>query len=413
MALTLCGINHETADAASRAALAVPASQLPSTLQSLSELPGVHQAVIVSTCHRTEYIVDTDGVDALQAWLGEQHDGMDRLWSHFYLKQDEDAVRHLVALGVGLDSMVLGEPEILGQLKQAYTTADDMGVVGPTFRALFQGIFSASKKIRSQTAVGQHSLSMAHIAWQWAAQLFGDLQDGSVLFVGAGMMNAQVAAYASAFGVKRMWVASRRLATASVLAESIGGTAIEMVNMAEILPQVDMVVSATNHPLPVIGKGMIESSLRKRRGRPMLLIDLAVPPDIEPEVRDLSHVYHHTMEDMEKVLAANQCSRERQAQAAHALVAPMANQIIMRLNVLRASQVIQSYRKQVRRFAEDRVAWAHARLRRGDDPMLVTSQLADQLTQQMMHRPTRGLRQMAERGQWQSLDQLWDALAEE
>lgn len=401
MALLLCGLNHRSAPLAWRESLAMNASQIPACLQVILAMQGVTEVAILSTCHRTEFILDAAHLAPLQQYLQKRVPGLQQRWPELmYCYHGEAVIRHLLEVACGLDSQVLGEPEILGQMKRAYAMAKTQSTVGPQFHRLFAGVFSASKKIRQHTTIGKHSISMAHIVWQWAKQLFAQMPACRVLLVGAGEMNALVAAYAQSFGIKQLMVASRTDLSPEDLAHRFGPVAevVSMTELPDVLKRVDMVVSAANHGMPVVGKGMVESALAAGRRRPMLMVDLAMPRSIEPEIGLLPDVYLHNLDDMQKVLAQHHAHRAQAADAAQPLLNAAVHALQTDLNVLRAGGMIERYRERAERVTDESLTWARAQLRRGDDPDQVLTQLAHQLSRRLMHLPTVDLRKAAARG---------------
>lgn len=410
MALFLFGVSHRNASTAQREHLAVTNAELAAHLRALLGVAGVSEALLLSTCHRSEWVVEADDPAPVRDWLSGHYPAVSEPVGEIcYVFQGIDAISHLVALGCGLDSMVLGEPEIFGQLKKAYAQAHALAAVGPQLRLLFPGVWAAVKKIRHQTQLGRHSLSMAQVVWQWAKQLFDDLSSCQLLCLGAGQMTAAVLRQAMAEGVRDITLLSRRLSSAQALAATLGAAPVvgNMADCAAALCEVDMVVAATGSAKVVLSEPMLRDAMRSRaRRKPLLVVDLAMPRDVDPAVGALSDVYLHHLEDLQGVLAKHQGHRDQAAAGAQALLGPVVAALDAQLNVARAGRAIDVYRQSAERMRDERLAWARARLRRGDTPEVILDQLATQLTQKLLHQPTQDLRALAGAGDWESFQTL-------
>ena len=331
MAVWTLGLNHTTAPLDLRGRFAFAMDQIAPTLQSLRQALSSPEAAILSTCNRTEIycatLQDTSPQGMAQAihhtvdWLA--HAGgvaPDLLHSHTYTMQDGLAARHAFRVASGLDSMVLGEPQILGQMKDAVRAADEAGALGTTLNQLFQRSFSVAKEVRTSTDIGAHSISMAAASVRLAAQLFEDLKDIRVLFVGAGEMIELAATHFAAKSPRNITIANRTLERGEKLAARFGAEVMRLSDLPQRLHEFDAVVSCTASTLPIIGLGAVQQALKKRRHKPMFMVDLAVPRDIEPEVKGLEDVYLYTVDDLARVVQTGQANRQAAVAQAEAIV---------------------------------------------------------------------------------------------
>ncbi|MFO1234558.1 MAG: glutamyl-tRNA reductase, partial [Rivihabitans pingtungensis] len=289
MQLVALGLNHHTAPLAIREQLAFPAEQLADALRDLTDSRAAHEAAILSTCNRTEIYAGAENIDAVLHWLARNRGlDVDTLRPYLYLLDAEAAARHAFRVASGLDSMVLGETQIVGQIKDAVRAAEQCGALGVLLNTLFQKTFSAAKAVRSQTAIGANSVSMAAAGVKLALQIFPSIRELNVLFIGAGEMIELVATHFAAQQPAGITVANRTLERGERLAQEFGGRAIVLQDLASQLAQHDVVVTSTASPVPVLGKGAVEKALKARRHKPMFMLDLAVPRDIEAEVGELA-----------------------------------------------------------------------------------------------------------------------------
>src|SRR5690606_8358021 len=321
MTLLAIGINHQTAPVELRERVAFADHALPAALEGLRELPSVREVVLLSTCNRTElYAVTEDDGRALDAWMASHpaDAGRHDMAAYLYRHQDADAVRHLFRVATGLDSLVLGEPQILGQVKQAWAAARSAGTLGGQLDRLFQQAFLAAKRARTDTRIGANPVSVASTAVHLAQATFARLEDAVVLLVGAGETIELVARHLGK--VKRLLVANRTLAHAQDLASRNGGVALPLDELQRHLAEADIVFCATASREPVIRRAQVEAALAQRRHRPMLLLDLAVPRDVEPVVADLKDAFLYTIDDLERAVEDNRRSRREAAEAAEAIV---------------------------------------------------------------------------------------------
>ena len=305
MAFLALGINHKTASVAVRERVAFTPEKLVEALRELCRLTPSREAAILSTCNRSELYLEQDAlaVDEVLAWLADFHPlNVAELRDCAYVHADEAAVRHMMRVACGLDSLVLGEPQILGQMKSAYAVAREAGTVGPLLGRLFQATFSTAKTVRTDTAIGENPVSVAFAAVSLAKQIFADLHRSQALLIGAGETITLVARHLYEQGVKRIVVANRTLERASQLAEQFGAHAVLLSEIPNELVNSDIVISSTASQLPILGKGAVERALKQRRYKPIFMVDIAVPRDIEPEVGNLDDVYLYTVDDLHEVI---------------------------------------------------------------------------------------------------------------
>ncbi|AKC86036.1 glutamyl-tRNA reductase [Pseudoxanthomonas suwonensis] len=392
MTLWLLGLNHQTAPVDLRERVAFAGETAGQALAALRALPEVSEAALLSTCNRTEvYAVASDG-EALAAWLDGHAQG---LGAYLYLHRDADAVRHLFRVATGLDSMVLGEPQILGQVKDAWSLARQHGALGGRLDRLFQQTFAVAKRARTDTRIGANPVSVASTAVRLAQDSFARLPDSTVLLVGAGETIELAARHLAKGGVGRLLVANRTLAHAQDLASRHGGYALPLAELDRHLAEADVVFSATASREPVLRQTQVEAALAARRRKPVLLFDLAVPRDIEPGVAGLSDAYLYTVDDLERAVEDNRRSRHEAAEAAEAIIDL---QVARYMETLRAGER-QDTLKRLRALGDstrdELLARARQQLAGGREPDEVLQLLAHTLTNRLLHPPTAALREAA------------------
>ena len=411
MAFLALGINHKTASVAVRERVAFTPEQMVEALQQLCRLTPSSEAAILSTCNRSELYLQLDEMDvqAVLSWLAGYHGlPLSDLQACAYVHENEQAVRHMMRVACGLDSMILGEPQILGQLKSAYAVAREAGTVGPLLGRLFQATFSTAKSVRTDTAIGENPVSVAFAAVSLAKQIFADLHRSQALLIGAGETISLVARHLHDQGIKRIVVANRTLERASSLAEQFGAHAILLADIPDELINSDIVISSTASQLPILGKGAVERALKKRRHKPIFMVDIAVPRDIEPEVGELDDVYLYSVDDLHEVIEENLKSRQGAARAAEEMVAVGADEFMARLRELAAVDVLKAYRQQAETLRNDELQKAQRQLANGAPADEVLAQLARGLTNKLLHAPSVQLKKLSAEGR---LDAL--ALAQE
>jgi glutamyl-tRNA reductase len=391
MSLYTLGLNHQTAPLAVRERVVFHVERMGEALAEAKRLLGP-EAAILSTCNRTELYLSGDQPAAAAEWLAKYHRvEPSELSRYLYTLPSEHAVRHAFRVASGLDSMVLGEPEILGQMKEAARSAEAAGTLGTVLGKLFQRSFAVAKEVRSTTQVGANSVSMAAAAVKLAARIFPSLQDQKVLFVGAGEMIELCATHFAAQAPARITVANRTLERAQALAHRFNARAIELRELAAQLHDYDIVVSCTASSLPILGKGLVERALKARRRRPMFMVDLAVPRDIEPEVSELDDVFLYTIDDLQGIVQGNLDARRSAVQQAEAIIDIQVGQFMHWMQGRQSVPLIRALRDQAEDARRHEVERALRLLARGDDPKQVLEALSQGLTNKLMHAPTQAL----------------------
>lgn len=406
MAFLALGINHKTASVAVRERVAFGPEQLVEALQQLCRVTPCREAAILSTCNRSELYLALDEAqaEAVLAWLAGYHGlNLDELRACAYIHQDNEAVRHMMRVACGLDSMILGEPQILGQMKDAYASAREAGTLGPLLGRLFQATFSTAKTVRTDTRIGENPVSVAFAAVSLAKQIFSDLPRSQALLIGAGETITLVARHLHEQGIRRIVVANRTLERASQLAEEIGGQAVLLADIPEQLVNSDIVISSTASPLPILGKGAVERALKKRKHRPVFMVDIAVPRDIEPEVGELDDVYLYTVDDLHEVIAENLRSRQGAARAAEELVLAGVDEFMARLRERDSVDLLRGYRQRAEQLRDEELAKALRQLGNGIPAEEALAQLARGLTNKLLHAPSVQLKKFSAAGRHDAL----------
>jgi glutamyl-tRNA reductase len=389
MSVFALGLNHTTAPLDLRGRFAFAPEQLTPTLQAFRErLQRVSEVAIVSTCNRTEVYVGANSglVTPAVDWLaGMGGVSSSVLREHAYVLEDGAAARHAFRVASGLDSMVLGEPQILGQLKQAVREAETAGTLGGSLHQMFQRSFSVAKEVRSSTEIGAHSISMAAAAVRLASQLFEDLRENKILFVGAGEMIELVATHFAARNPRAMVVANRTLDRGEKLAHRFGAEAMRLADLPSRLGEFDIVISCTASSLPIIGLGAVERALKQRKHRPMFMVDLAVPRDIEPEVARLSDVYLYTVDDLSTLVQTAGEKRQAAVEQAEAIIETGVQSFVHWLDQRGSVPLIQALQSQADDWRATEIARARKMLAKGEDIEAVLEALSRGLTQKMLH----------------------------
>ncbi|MEJ5990989.1 glutamyl-tRNA reductase [Ramlibacter sp. PS3R-8] len=400
MAVWALGINHTTAPLDLRGRFAFALDQIAPTLHSLrtdvgNRLGRQPEAAILSTCNRTEiYCAGAQHeIDTTVEWLAQAgHVNPAVLRSHSYALQDAGVARHAFRVASGLDSMVLGEPQILGQLKDAVRVAEEAGALGSTLNQLFQRSFAVAKEVRTSTEIGAHSISMSAAAVRLAAQLFEDLSRVKVLFVGAGEMIELAATHFAARSPRGIAIANRTLERGEKVAGRFGAELMRLADLPTRLHEFDIVVSSTASQLPIIGLGAVERALKARKHRPMFMVDLAVPRDIEPEVKELEDVYLYTVDDLAHVVQGGQAHRQAAVAQAEAIIDAGVQSFVHWLDQRAAVPLIQQLQQQTEEWRAVELARARRMLAKGEDVEAVLEALSRGLTQKMLHGPMAELR---------------------
>ena len=395
MTLLAVGINYNTAPVAIRERLAFPAEILDNTLKNLRNVRDISEAAILSTCNRTEFYCQTDSEDQapLIDWIADTKviqpaDFTPYLYSYI----DSQSIRHMFRVACGLDSMILGEPQILGQMKTAYHAANQAGTLGKNLSKLFHHTFSAAKKVRTDTAIGSSPVSVAFAAVQLAQQIFDKLSEQTALLIGAGETIELTARHLYQHGIGRIIIANRTYDKAHALAAQFNGYAIALSEIPNHLAEADIVVSSTASQLPILGKGRVESAIKKRKHKPMFMVDLAVPRDIEAEVEQLRDVYLYTVDDLQNTVNQNMDSRRRAAEQAEEIIDTQVEHFLAWLRSQGAQETIRDYRLQAELTRDEALQKALAQLNSGAAADEVLQRLAHTLTNKLIHTPCAQLR---------------------
>ena len=410
MPLAVLGVSHHSAPLDVREKLAFAPERQGEALAQLAAQSGVAEAALISTCNRTEIVCRAENLDAVRAWLRAHADreGV-ALEPHLYCHLDDGAVRHLFRVASGLDSMVLGEPQILGQVKQAVRSAEGAGTVGATLGRLFQHTFSVAKQVRSQTSLGGASISMSAAALRLAENLFGDLKSTKLLLIGVGEMVELAATYFVARQPREVVVANRTLARGEAFAERFGARAIALAELPARIAEFDIVLTGTASTLPILGKGLVERALKERRHRPIFIVDFAVPRDVEAEVSQLRDVFLYTVDDLGNIVQEGMESRRAASAEAEAIVEREVDAFRAWTSARGAAPAIVELRRKAQEYQDIELAKARARLVKGDPPEKVLEALAKGLANKFLHHPSQALSRAPE-GERAALERAIEAL---
>lgn len=396
MTLLAVGINYNTAPVAIRERLAFPSDALEDTLINLWNIKEISEAAILSTCNRTEFYYEAENEDptTLINWIADTKNIHPKDFSpYLYSHIDSQTIRHMFRVACGLDSMILGEPQILGQMKTAYQAAYQAGTLGRNLGKLFQHTFSAAKKVRTDTAIGSSPVSVAFAAVQLAKQIFDKLSEQTALLIGAGETIELTARHLHQHGIGRIIIANRTYDKAHALATQFNGYAIALSELPNHLAEADIVVSSTASQLPILGKGRVESAIKKRKHKPMFMVDLAVPRDIESEVEQLRDVYLYTVDDLQNTVNQNIDSRRRAAEQAEEIIDTQVEHFLVWLRSQGAQETIRDYRNQAELTREEVLQKALTQLGNGVPAEEVLQRLAHSLTNKLIHTPCKQLRE--------------------
>jgi len=398
MRLQILGLNHNTAPVEIREQVVFAGDEVGRAVVRLAEIDGVAEAVLLSTCNRTEFYVLTsdEGRERIQDWLHDERDLDPVFKESLFTLHSDDAIRHIFRVACGLDSMVLGEPQILGQLKDAFRDAQQAGTVGQQLSRLFQHTFSVAKKVRTDTEIGANPVSVASAAVRLAQQFFAGFGQHTALLVGAGVTIELVARHLQAKGLGRLFVANRDVDRARRLASKFGGYAVPLSELDGTLPEADILVTSTASPEPIITREQVEAAMATRKHKPVFAVDIAVPRDIAPDVAELSDVYLFTIDDLQKVIQEGQSSREAAAVDANRI---LDEEIARYLNIERAKQVspvIAALREHGQSIRDEVLRDAIRRLDRGVDSREVIEFATASLMKKLLHHPSVRLREAGE-----------------
>ncbi len=395
MSFIILGLSHKTAPLDVREKLVFDDVLLPNALRELKSSPGISESMILSTCNRTElYCYEEEGsfIDPL-SWLTKiKNIDRDEIIDHMYKLKGENAVRHILRVASGLDSMVLGEPQILGQLKEAYKKAADANTVGKFLNRLMQFSFSSAKLIRSETEIGSNPVSVAYTAAKLAEQIHGDLKSRCALLIGSGDTTALVANHLKNNGLQKLMIANRTYGNALELATRYGGEAIVFNKLPKFLPQADIVISCTASGEPVLTKSMISLALKKRLHEPIFIVDLAVPRDVEPETGTLDNIYLYTVDDLQSVVLSNLNVRKDAAAVAEEMIYLQVREYMHWSKSQSVNNTIKDFRNYGHEVKAEMLSEAVESINNGSDPHMVVERLANTLTNKLLHHPTIALR---------------------
>ncbi|KGT47468.1 MULTISPECIES: glutamyl-tRNA reductase [Acinetobacter] len=400
MSFFALGVNHQTASVELREKVAFNPEKLSALLAEQSQHPELNDMVVVSTCNRTEIYAISDNVDLVLNWLAQKN-GIDvrQLQNHVYRYENAQAVTHLMRVASGLDSLMLGEPQILGQVKTALSLAKEAHTVSPNLNRIFEYAFYAAKRVRSETAVGSHAVSMGYAVAQLALQVFSKPEKLTVMVVAAGEMNSLVAKHLAEMGVGKILICNRTRARAETLAQEIAHRVeveiIDFNQLADNLYRADVISSCTGSLHQVISFADVKTALKKRRYQQMLLVDLAVPRDIDPKVEKLDGVYLYGVDDLQSVIDENLAQRRQAAVEAELMVNQLATELITQQKVNMAGETIYAYRDFGEQLREEELALAMQRIAKGEQAETVMAEFAYRLTQKLLHPTSMLLREAA------------------
>ena len=405
MVFVACGLNHKTAPLDVREKVALLEARQDTLLNNLVGLPAVNEAAILSTCNRTEIYCETDDPTSIAPWLAREHQlSCEALAPYFYIHHGQHAIRHTLRVASGLDSMMLGEPQIFGQMKQAYQQACRVGTIKSNLQYVFQYVFSASKRIRNGSGIGNNPVSIAYAAVQLIGQLFSDFAPLNVFIIGSGETASLVMNYLEKEGVKRFMIASRTHEHSKSLANNHAAMPLTISDIPHYLPQADVIISATSCPLPFINKSLVEHALQQRASAPMFFLDLAVPRDIEANVSELPAVHLYNIDDLQMVVAKGMNERRLSAVKAEQLIECELDNYIRSYRSLKAKDVICDYRNQMKQVAQQELQRAIQKLSAGKCQFSVLEEFSERLVNKLTHTPTIGLRHAASDNRDELLD---------
>ena len=401
MPIVTLGLNHNTAPLAVREQVAFAGESLVKPLSRLQSLEGISEAAIVSTCNRTEIYcgLEKGSEHRLTEWFHRYHRLAQYEFSPYLIQREgRDAIHHLLRVCCGLDSMVLGEPQILGQIKKAYAKADEVGALGQHLTPLFHHAFKVAKQVRTETDIGGQAVSVAFVAVALARKIFKKLAEHTVLLIGAGETIELTARYLRSDGISRLLIANRSLARAQRLAQTMGGRAFEIKQVPTLLQQADIVISSTASQLPILGKGMVEQALKARKHRLFFMLDLAVPRDIEPQVGELDDVFLYTVDDLQKVALKGQQKRLDAAVQAEQIVQSQVESYMRQSRARLSADIIRQYREHAEHTKQQVLEKARQALQNGKPSDKVIEEMAHVLTNKLLHHPSSQLRKAAAEG---------------
>ena len=412
MTLVLIGVNHKTAPIEVRERIAISREDLPEVTRALAETPGVTECMIVSTCNRVELLAAVESPDADLTGFLHRHFGLDPalLAPHIYREIDQDAVRHLFRVAASLDSMVVGEPQILGQVKEAFVVARASGTVAGQLEHLLQSAFAAAKKVRTETEIGSNSVSIASVAVDLARKIFGSLQGRTVFLVGAGKMSELAARHLVQQGAGAILVSNRTQERARRMAETFRGRVIPFEQLYEVASEADIVITSTGAPHPIFRREHGQAFLHRRRNRPMFFIDIAVPRDVDPAMNKLEGIFVYDIDDLQQVAAANMAERSLEAGNAEALIEGEVERFRQRLRTVNVAPAIIALQRQAEEIRLAELRRVQARLGSlNADQVAAVEALTRGLMNKFLHPPMQALKQAAREDNAARLEALCDA----
>lgn len=411
MSITVLGINHHTAEVALREKLAFPTDTLVIALQELNSLSNVLSAVIVSTCNRSEIYCELidENIEPILNWMSSFHQiNIEKYRSHLYAYQQKRAIIHLMQVACGLDSLILGEPQILGQIKKAYQISKQNGCISGILERLFQQSFHVAKEVRSSTDIGEHPVSVAFSSCLLARELFSAINDVNVMLVGAGEnieLTTRHMCHANHYP-KQLVIANRTKENAQSLANEFNGDVISLEEITQHLPQMDIIISSTASSEYIINYNQVQEMFATRSEKPLLIIDIAVPRDIDPNIADLPNVYLYTLDDLQSIIEKNQEQRKLAAVQAQDIVLEHVTEFMQWHDSRQAVSHIKAYRNKASSYKEEQIQLSLQALNLGEDPKTVIQNLADKLTNKLIHAPTNALQEAGKQTDSAKLDAI-------
>lgn len=406
--IRVIGISHKTAPVSIREKVAFSPEALIDKLEKIKtdDVSNNKEVIILSTCNRTEIYTKSEySLDEMTAWLSHQNNlSSKEIKKHLYDFSDDKAIQHIFRVASGLDSMVLGEPQILGQLKKSLKTSTECKTAGTTLKRLMQHAFSTAKQVRTQTSICSNPVSIAYAAVNLSKQIFSNLNKKTALLIGAGETIELVGKHLKNADIGRIIIANRSVENAIKLAKEFGGTGVSLQEIGDYLPEADIVISSTAAPMPVIGKGTVEWALKKRKRKPIFMVDIAVPRDIEAEVHELDDVYLYTVDDLQSAIDENLKFRQEAAEQAEIMVHEQVAEFMGWLRAQDQVQLIKSYRHKISSIQNETLEKASKLLKNGSSPEEALTFLAHTLTNKLAHDATVAMNKAAHAGDHRLLE---------
>jgi glutamyl-tRNA reductase len=406
MTIAVLSVNHNLAPIEIRELFAFQANELTTYLNSLKNHPNIQSCVILSTCNRSEIYVFSDTTKtnnkddlkkSLITWLKTAHNIKEEVDQYLDFYLDLNAIEHIISVASGLNSLVLGEPQILGQLKDAYHFAKEANTLDTILEKLFQQTFKIAKKIRTQTQIGSSPVSVAYCSIKLAEKIFADLSQQTVLLIGAGEMIELCAKHLNEQKIKKIIIANRTLKKAQLIAKNYQNSEVITLNdLHQTIDQADIIISSTASPVPILGKGLIEFALKKRKYKPMFILDIAVPRDVEPEISQLKNAYLYTIDDLSQIIEQNTQNREDAKEVAKKIIIKESLAFQTILATTSNDELIKEYRTQAYKIKDETLQKVLKKLNNGAEPAEVLTLLADQLTNKLLHNPSQNLKNITD-----------------